>query len=141
MELPTEVLIDICESIEAPDLPIVRLTCKRLRDTATLHFGKVNFSETIHVVTPYSMGTLMKITEHPVFGGCVKTIGICSARRTAPVKGPPRQSQVLNGYVTTNRYGRQMERVFRIVKRVSGSVAITVYDNPGVGSLGYWPGH
>ena len=141
LDLPSEVLIDICESIEAADLPNVRLTCKQLRDTATQHFGKVNFTETVHVVTPYSMDTLMKITEHPVFGQCIESIGICSARRTVPIKGPPRQSQILNGYVTSNRFGRQMERVFRIIKRLSGSVAITVYDNPGVGSLGYLPGY
>jgi hypothetical protein len=119
-------------------LPNVRLTCRRLCEASTQQFAIVNFTERVHVVTPHSVGVLINITGHPAFGKYVKSVGLCSARRTAPVKG--RRSVALNGYVTTRRFARDLEQVFTNIKHRSGSITVAIYDNPGVGSLGTWFG-
>jgi hypothetical protein len=139
--LPNEILVELCESAEGHDLSSMRLTCRRLNDAAIKQFAVVNFTERVHVVTPYSIDALINITKHPTFAKYVKTIGTCSARRSVSVKGPPRRSVALNGYITTRRFARAMEQVFKIIRDRSGSVAITIYDNPGMGNLGNWSGH
>ncbi|KAH0019492.1 hypothetical protein KCU78_g6769, partial [Aureobasidium melanogenum] len=82
VDLPTEVLVEIFGHLPDEDLLTARLACKKLCDAATPRFAKVYFTERIHVVSPYSINALVDITEHPVLGGCVKTITICAARRT-----------------------------------------------------------
>lgn len=119
----------------------MHLTCRRLYNAAHQQFAVVNFTERVHVVTPHSIDALINITKHPAFGKYVKAIGICSARRSISVKGPPRRSVALNGYVTTKCFARAMEQVFKNIKDRSGSVSITIYDNPGMGNLGNWSGH
>jgi hypothetical protein len=135
--LPNEILIDICKSM-SQDLPNVRLTCRRLCQASTQRFAVVNFTERVHVVTPHSIGALVNVTGHPLFGKHIKSVGFCSARRTAPVKG--RRSVALNGYVTTGRFARDLEQVFTNIKHRAGSVTVAIYDNPGVGCLGAWSG-
>jgi hypothetical protein len=137
LELPNKVLIEICRSIDQ-DLHNVRLTCRQLCDAGTQQFAIDNFTERIHVVTPYSIGALIHITEHPNFGRYVRIVGICSARCTARVKNL--RPVAFNGYVTTKRFARDMERVFTNIKSLSGSMTITIYDSPGVGDIEFWAG-
>jgi hypothetical protein len=133
IELPNEVLMEICSSAEDRDLPSLRLTCRELCDTATPHFAKVNFTERFHVVSPYSIDTLVKITEHPVFGGYVRTVAICSARRTMNSK-----RLYINAYVKTGRFARRLERIFNNIRSRHGFVNISIYDYPGRSAfLGY----
>jgi hypothetical protein len=138
LELPNEVLIKICSSAEDQDLPRLRLTCSKLCDAANPQFAKVNFTTRVHVVSPYSIDTLVKITEHPVFGGYVKTVSISGARQTrrhsildsllqAGIHNP---DLCLNAYVKTRRFARRMERVFGNIRFRSNSVAIGIYDYP-----------
>ncbi|KEQ75095.1 hypothetical protein M436DRAFT_62503 [Aureobasidium namibiae CBS 147.97] len=82
LELPTEVLSRICDETEDSDLSNLRLVCKRFYDVSTPRFAVVNFTKTVHVVSPYSIDTLVNIMEHPVFGDYVHHVAICSARRT-----------------------------------------------------------
>jgi hypothetical protein len=144
LELPTEVLVQICKVTEAQDLPILRQVCKRLSDVATPRFAMVNFTETVHVVSPYSIDTLVNITEHAVFGDYVQAVAICSARRTnmsgtiKPVN-TNNQSLCLNAYIKTRRFARRMERIFNNIKSRHGSVTISIYDNPGREGFGVNP--
>ncbi|CAD0052338.1 unnamed protein product [Aureobasidium pullulans] len=119
MDLPPEVLVEIFNLIDNKDLPNVRLTCKKLCEAANRPFGFANFTERAHVVSPYSINALVDITEHPIFGSYVKSVGICSARAGLE-KGYPEYYRVdrdtsdkliLNGYVKTGRFGRRMKRV------------------------------
>lgn len=138
LELPNEVLIKIFNSAEDRDLHNLRLTCRELYDTATPHFAKVNFTERFHVVSPYSIDTLVKITEHPVFGGYVKTVAVSSARQTTrPYMSDffswyrsPNQDICIDAYMKTRRFSRRMERVFENIRSRSGSVAISIYESP-----------
>jgi hypothetical protein len=142
LRLPTEILVEICK--DPDDLASVRLACRRLCEAVTPRFGVVNFTERVHVVTPYSIGALIDITEHAIFGQYVKVISVCSVRQTILPEGaepPPRpvtignltlngpsRTVTLNGYVTTKRFARDMERVFRNIKSRSGSVSINFND-------------
>ena len=79
----------------------------------------------------------MQITEHPIFGDSVRTVAICSARRTktqiiTPIpNGLNNQDLSLNAYIKTRRFARRMERVFNSIRSHHGSVTISIYDNPG----------
>ncbi|KAH0352636.1 hypothetical protein KCU83_g3561, partial [Aureobasidium melanogenum] len=126
VDLPTEVLVEIFDLVPDKNLSTVRLVCKRLCDAATPRFATVNFTERIHVASPYSISALIKITEHPVFGGYVKTNKFieeddCDAYR--------------NVFVQTGSFAHCMERVFGNIRSRTGSVAIGIYDNPGIGNL------
>lgn len=140
VDLPTEVLVEIFNLVPDKDLLTARLICKKLCDAATPRFAMVNFTQSFHVVSPYSINALVDITEHPVFGKYVKTVGIYSARRTnildGTFEGPGTNEQYdhdlfLNAYVKTRRFARRMERVFRNIKSHSNPVHIGIYDNPG----------
>jgi hypothetical protein len=120
------------------DLSNVRSICRQLCEASTQQFAIVNFTERVHVVTPHSIGVLITITGHSVFGKHVNSVGFCSARPTARVKG--QRSMALNSYVTTRRFARDLEQIFANIKQRSGSVTITIYDNPGIGNLGAWSG-
>ncbi|CAD0028312.1 unnamed protein product, partial [Aureobasidium pullulans] len=137
MDLPPEVLVEIFNLIDNKDLPNVRLTCKKLCEAANRPFGFANFTERAHVVSPYSINALVDITEHPIFGSYVKSVGICSARAGLE-KGYPEYYRVdrdtsdkliLNGYVKTGRFGRLMKRVFDNIRMHSRSVTISVYND------------
>ncbi|THX56998.1 hypothetical protein D6D08_09236 [Aureobasidium pullulans] len=137
MDLPPEVLVEIFNLIDNKDLPNVRLTCKKLCEAANRPFGFANFTERAHVVSPYSINALVDITEHPIFGSYVKSVGICSARAGLE-KGYPEYYRVdrdtsdkliLNGYVKTGRFGRRMKRVFDNMRMHSRSVTISVYND------------
>jgi hypothetical protein len=139
--LPIEILIRICTLLEDPDLPEIRRTCRKLCDAATRHFALVNFTERVHVVTAYSINALVDITAHPVVGGYVKTVSICSVRRTTLAKDYTLRSVIDNRFVSTQQFGRALEQVLGNIKQRSGSVNITIYDNPDKRNLGHWPGH
>ncbi|CAD0114672.1 unnamed protein product [Aureobasidium uvarum] len=139
--LPNEILYEIFSHVDEKDLSAVRDVCPRLCDIVTPRFALVNFTERIHVVSPHSIDALVGVTEHPVFGGYVKTVVICSGRRTTiPVTSTfpeqeyteiPNQDTHLNDYVKTKRFAHRMERVFRNIRVHSGSVGIGIYDIPG----------
>jgi hypothetical protein len=93
------------------------------------------------VVTAYSINALVDITAHPVVGGYVKTVSIYSVRRTILAKGSTSRSVIDNRYVSTKSFARAMEQVFGNIKQCSGSVNITIYDNPDKRNLDDWPGH
>jgi hypothetical protein len=141
LELPNEILIKICSLLEDQDLSKIRRTCRKLCDAATRHFTLVNFTERVHVVAAYSINALVDITAHPVVGGYVKTVSICSVRRTTLAKGCTSRSVIDNRCVSTQRFARAMEQVFGNIKQHSGSVNITIYDNPDKRDLNHWPGH
>ncbi|KAH0020210.1 hypothetical protein KCU78_g6539, partial [Aureobasidium melanogenum] len=138
VDLPTEVLVEIFDHLPDKDLSTVRLVCKKLCDAATPRFAKVYFTERFHVVSPYSIDALIKITEHPIFGDFVKTVAICGARRIDLPERPTRfessiidetdQNAYLDGHKNTGRFARRMERVFGNVRSRSGSVTITIFD-------------
>jgi hypothetical protein len=136
-----EILIKICGLAEDQDLPNIRRTCRKLCDAATRHFALVNFTERVHVVTAYSINALVEITAHPVYGGHVKTVSICSARRQTLANDSTSRSVIDNRYVLTQQFARAMEQVFVNIKQRSGSVNITIYDNPDKRNLHSWPGH
>lgn len=129
VDLPTEILVEIFRS-QDQDLASLRLTCKQLCSVVTQRFGIVNFTERTHVVTPYSIRALIDITEHPEFGKYIESIGICCIRQTVVPEGLPSHSVTLNGYVTTKRFARDIERVFTKIKALSGSVTISIMDYP-----------
>lgn len=148
LELPTEVLSHIFDACEDFDLPNLRLVCKQFRDVSTRRFAMVNFGKTIHVVSPFSIDTLVNITEHPVFSEYVRHVAICSARRTqqpATAYDLPailiNHNLCLNAYVKTGRFARRMERVFGNIKSHHGSVTISIYDNPGRDRFGMHNGY
>ncbi|TIA25277.1 hypothetical protein D6C81_01884 [Aureobasidium pullulans] len=139
MNLPPEVLVEIFNLIDNKDLPNVRLTCKKLCEAANRPFGFANFTGRAHVVSPYSINALVDITEHPIFGSYVKSVGICSARaglekdylKYHRVDIDTSDKAILNGYVKTGRFGRLMKRVFDNIRMHSQSVTISIYnDNP-----------
>ncbi|KAH0371417.1 hypothetical protein KCU65_g1982, partial [Aureobasidium melanogenum] len=137
VDLPTEVLVEIFDHVPGEDLSTVRLICKKLCDITTPRFATVNFTERSHVVSPYSIDALLKITEHPVFGECVKTVAICAARRTNvetcgrfAVVDETDRNAYLDAYVKTGRFTRRVERVFGNIRNRSGLVAIDIYDDP-----------
>jgi hypothetical protein len=150
LKLPTEILVEICK--DPDDLASVRLACRRLCDAVTPLFAVVNFTERVHVVTPYSIGALIDITEHAIFGEYVKVISVCSVRQTILPEGAepppppvtignltlngPTRTVTLNGYVTTKRFARDMERVFRNIKSRSGSVSLRFNDYRNWGGFG-----
>ncbi|KAG9676728.1 hypothetical protein KCU99_g3535, partial [Aureobasidium melanogenum] len=145
VDLPTEVLVEIFKHVPDEDLLSARLVCKKLCDAATPQFAKVYFTERTHVVSSYSIDALIKITEHPIFGDCVKTVAICGARRIDLPERPTRfensiidetdQNAYLVRHVNTGRFARRMERVFGNVRSRSGSVAIKIFDSPRRDSL------
>ncbi|KAG9966134.1 hypothetical protein KCU61_g1050, partial [Aureobasidium melanogenum] len=126
------------------NLSTVRLVCKRLCDAATPRFATVNFTERIHVASPYSISALIKITEHPVFGGYMKTVGICGAIRLKERQSSFYWNKFIeeddcdayrNVFVQTGSFAHCMERVFGNIRSRTGSVAIGICDNPGIGNL------
>jgi hypothetical protein len=129
IDLPTEILVEIFRGRDQ-DLASLRLTCKQLCNAVTRRFGIVNFTERTHVVTPYSIGALIDITEHPEFGKYIECVDICSIRKTVVLEGLPSKSVTLDGYVTTKRFARDIERVFTNIKALSGSVTISIKDYP-----------
>lgn len=143
--LPTEILVEIFNLVDGTDLSTARLVCKEFCDAITPRFALVNFTERMHVVSPYSIDALVEITEHPVFGGYVKTVAICSARRTNITKSTglfrartfeeSDQKAYLNAYVKTRRFARRMERVFSNIRSRSGSVTISIHDRPSTNTL------
>lgn len=139
--IPNEVLIKIYSLLEDQDLPNIRRTCRKLCDAAIRRSALVNFTERVHVVTAYSINALVDITARPVVGGYVKTVSICSVRRTALAKGSTSRSVIDNRYVSTKSFARAMEQVFGNIKQRPGSVNITIYDNPDKRNLDDWPGH
>ncbi|THY54472.1 hypothetical protein D6C97_05726 [Aureobasidium pullulans] len=142
MDLPPEVLVEIFNLIDNKDLPNVRLTCKKLCEAANRPFGFANFTERAHVVSPYSINALIDITEHPIFGSYVKSVGICSARaglekdylKYYRVDRDISDKVILNGYVKTGRFGRSMKRVFDNIRMHSQSVTISVYNDKPEGT-------
>ncbi|TIA44709.1 hypothetical protein D6C77_10794 [Aureobasidium pullulans] len=142
MDLPPEVLVEIFNLIHNKDLPNVRLTCKKLCEAANRPFGFANFTERAHVVSPYSINALVDITEHPIFGSYVKSVGICSARaglekdylKYYRVDRDISDKVILNGYVKTGRFGRSMKRVFDNIRMHSQSVTISVYNDKPEGT-------
>ncbi|THZ14616.1 hypothetical protein D6C91_07209 [Aureobasidium pullulans] len=142
MDLPPEVLVEIFNLIDNKDLPNVRLTCKKLCEAANRPFGFANFTERAHVVSPYSINALVDITEHPIFGSYVKSVGICSARaglekdylKYYRVDRDTSDKVILNGYVKTGRFGRSMKRVFDNIRMHSQSVTISVYNDKPEGT-------
>lgn len=138
MDLPPEVLVEIFNLIDNKDLPSVRLTCKKLCEAANRPFGFANFTERAHVVSPYSINALVDITEHPIFGSYVKSVGICSASAGLKKEGfdyyyrmdaDAMNKLILNGYVKTGRFGRRMKRVFDNVRMRCRSVTISIYND------------
>ena len=138
MDLPPEVLVEIFNLIDNKDLPSVRLTCKKLCEAANRPFGFANFTERAHVVSPYSINALVDITEHPIFGSYVKSVGICSASAGLKKEGfdyyyrmdtDAMNKLILNGYVKTGRFGRRMKRVFDNVRMNCRSVTISIYND------------
>jgi hypothetical protein len=94
------------------------------------------------VVSPYSINALVDITEHPIFGSYVKSVGICSARAGLEkdyleyyrVDRDTSDKVILNGYVKTGRFGRSMKRVFDNIRMHSQSVTISVYNGQPEGT-------
>ncbi|THZ90865.1 hypothetical protein D6C82_10225 [Aureobasidium pullulans] len=138
MDLPPEVLVEIFNLTDNKDLPNVRLACKKLCEAANRPFGFANFTERAHVVSPYSINALVDITEHPIFGSYVKSVGICSARAGLKKEGfdyyyrmdaDAMNKLILNEYVKTGRFGRRMKRVFDNVRMHSRSVTISIYND------------
>jgi hypothetical protein len=120
VDFPTEVLVRVFDFVDHRSLSTARLVCKRFSDAATRRFAIVNFTETVHVVSPYSIDTLVSITEHPVFGGYVKTVAICSTRRTklsldthSFTASLSEQVFCINAYVKTRRFARRVETRLR----------------------------
>ncbi|KAG9656512.1 hypothetical protein KCU64_g5828, partial [Aureobasidium melanogenum] len=144
VDLPTEVLVEIFDLVPDKNLSTVRLVCKRLCDAATPRFATANFTERIHVASPYSISALIKITEHPVFGGYVKTVGVCGAIRLKERQSSFYWNKFIeeddcdayrNVFVQTGSFAHCMERVFGNIRPRTGSLAIGIYDNPGIGNL------
>ncbi|KAG9951427.1 hypothetical protein KCU85_g2795, partial [Aureobasidium melanogenum] len=143
IDLPTEVLVEIFNHLPEKDISTVRLVCKKLCDAATPRFAKVNFTERIHVVSPYSIDKLVSIAEHPIYGQCVKVVSIASARRIKKTEDPDwlwafttnekNRGLYFNAYVKTGRFSRRMERVSRNLRSRSGPIAIRICDNTGIG--------
>ncbi|KAG9816523.1 hypothetical protein KCU98_g5424, partial [Aureobasidium melanogenum] len=132
VDLPTEILVEIFGHLPDKDLSTVRLVCKELCDAATPRFATVNFTERTHDVSPYSINALIKITEHPCFGNYVKDLTFCSwsVDRTVTVDDPLSFPITLDGRVSTKHLACCLERVFKNIKYRSGSVAISIYDEP-----------
>jgi hypothetical protein len=135
IDLPTEILVEIFRDRDQ-DLASLRLTCKQLCNAVTRRFGIVNFTERSHVVTPYSIRALIEITEHPEFGKYVESVSICCIRKRVVLEGLPSKSATFNGYNTTKRFARDIERVFTNIKALSGSVTISIEDYPLWGQIG-----
>jgi hypothetical protein len=66
MDLPNEIIREICDrpELKRNDLPSLRLTCKRLCESALRHFGKECFSEITVLMTYPSIQAFSELAQH-----------------------------------------------------------------------------
>jgi hypothetical protein len=76
LDLPSEVLSNICEHLEDADLPQVRRGCRALRAHSTTFFGKRFFSHLAAILHPTSLTTLLEIARHKVLAKYVRQVSL-----------------------------------------------------------------
>lgn len=74
--LPAELITHILEDVHEHDLAALRLTCKSINASATPLFDKAFFEHRSHILSLYSIRGLVDISDHPIFGACVRTISL-----------------------------------------------------------------
>lgn len=91
LRCPPEILCHIIKFVNDRDLSTFRLTCKQLSACALKSFALAYFTERKHIVSRYSIVTLLRITAHPVFGCYVKAIILYAPlpRKTSPFYNSP----------------------------------------------------
>jgi hypothetical protein len=78
MELPNEIIREICESpeLERKDLRALRLTNKYLCELVLPRFAKESFSRVTVLMARPSLRAFIELSQHPYFGPVVKEINI-----------------------------------------------------------------
>ncbi|KAH0143446.1 hypothetical protein KCU67_g13555, partial [Aureobasidium melanogenum] len=74
LDLPFEVLERVVSFLDARDLIALRSTCKKLEKAATSSFANQFMKCRRHVLSVYSLKTLVDIAAHPYFGKFIEAI-------------------------------------------------------------------
>ncbi|KAG9745730.1 hypothetical protein KCU73_g7803, partial [Aureobasidium melanogenum] len=74
LDLPLEVLERVVSFVDARDLIALRSTCRKLEKAATSSFARQFMKCRRHVLSVYSLKTLVDIAAHPYFGRFIEAI-------------------------------------------------------------------
>lgn len=83
--LPPELLDRVFAFVDDKDLISLRLVCRDICAAANRPFAICFLANSHHVVTPHSIGTLLKVSSHAVFGPFIRRIMVRPARLPANV--------------------------------------------------------
>ncbi|THW29308.1 hypothetical protein D6D23_01105 [Aureobasidium pullulans] len=145
LDLPPEIHCLVAEEVAIGDEPdtwdckslqSLRLACKALYAASVDIFGIAFFVKRNHVVSRYSIGELLTITEHPAFGPCVRSVQIeVSCKETVDSETRPLVNKDL--FVCSGSFCGVMQKVFENMKNLGNSVDIVVCASEGGGSFGW----
>ncbi|KAI8938902.1 hypothetical protein NX059_004759 [Plenodomus lindquistii] len=76
LDLPPEIVGEICEHLEDSDLPNFRRVCKAFEAHSCTAFGKRFFHHLVAILHPTSLTTLLEIARHVVFAKFVDQVTI-----------------------------------------------------------------
>lgn len=68
LDLPPELLLMIVDATEKSSLANMRLACRKLQDATNEAFGFAFFTTRYVIASESSIGTLLRVVRHPVFG-------------------------------------------------------------------------
>ncbi|KAF2163642.1 hypothetical protein M409DRAFT_25830 [Zasmidium cellare ATCC 36951] len=74
LHLPAELLEHVANQANERDLKALRLACRELHATTDRPFVKAFFTHRTHLVTKYSLETLVSITASPKLRGQLKSL-------------------------------------------------------------------
>ena len=80
LDLPSELVEEICEQLEDKDLINAHNVCRALRAHSTMAFGTRFFSHLVVVLHPTSLTILLELCRHPVLSNFIRKATISGER-------------------------------------------------------------
>ncbi|KAG9517156.1 hypothetical protein KCV07_g6370, partial [Aureobasidium melanogenum] len=109
LDLPLEILERVVSFVDARDLIALRSTCKKLEKAATSSFAHQFIKCRRHVLSIYSLKTLVDIAAHPYFGKFIEAI-ILDTTWTFNIHSLTRSTN--DGSLNHSGFCRALEEVF-----------------------------
>lgn len=131
--LPVELLDQIFQLVDDPDLISLRSVSKSVCAVASRPFAVRNFTTCYHVVTRPSFETLLAISAHSIFGSYIKRITLCPAYAILRYHNlynlEDEHTVVDDSFVRSGKFSVLIQQILANIGQHSNSVTISIHED------------
>lgn len=118
----------------------LRLTCRQLRDQVNPEFAQRYLSEPFIMMSRYSLGVLVEICRHPIFGSRVRKVRLHSYADMTALWSSEESVQAVESFIREEMHLQSSSEAMKLLRTAFNS--LSGYARPLVlGSETFYPDH